>query len=305
MFCYSIVDYNSTDRTLDYIKHIISKSKESVSFIIVENGNCIQEFVNKYNFNLVGHLDNDFSVYNISIENNPVFLVDPKENLGYAKGNNLGVKAAKEFIDPTYIIISNNDLKSLDEVIDYKIFEKIFRVNEDVSIIGPRIIGKDGQMQSPCIKISLVKRWIIPCLFYPLNKLLPKDMANDIDQKAEEGITYRVQGSYMVCKVADIIAVDGFDQNTFLYGEEIILSERLAQISKKVYYTNRISFLHEHDQTIGTVFDLFKKIRLRFESECYYYKQYMNESNFKIQISRLLFQFYIIKLKFIKFIRHR
>ena len=305
MFCYIIVDYNSADRSINYIKNIISKSNVALSFIIVENGECIKTFINKYNFKRTNYMDNGFSIYHSAIENNPIFLIDPEENLGYAKGNNLGMRVAKEFVQSQYIIISNNDLKPLDEEISYTIFDMIFRGNEDVSVIGPQIIGKDGCAQSPGKKIRLVRRWIIPCLLYPLDRLFPKDIANDVEQKAEEGIKYRVQGSYMVCRASDLIAVDGFDENTFLYGEEVILSERLAQIGKKVYYTDRVSFLHEHDQTIGSVFDLFKKLRLRFESECYYYQQYVKESSFALWISRLLFEFYIKKLKLIKYIKAR
>ena len=56
-------------------------------------------------------------------------------------------------------------------------------------------------------------------------------------------------GSFFIVKTQDFINCGMMDPNTFLYAEEIILSEKLKKINKQVYYFPSVTVLHEHGQT--------------------------------------------------------
>jgi len=71
-----------------------------------------------------------------------------------------------------------------------------------------------------------------------------------------------------------------FDENTFLYHEEVILGEVMNQKGFDTYYLTDSVVIHEHGQSTK---DLKAFAYTCFvESEIYYLKKYMNENNFKI-----------------------
>ena len=45
-----------------------------------------------------------------------------------------------------------------------------------------------------------------------------------------------VEGSFFIIRAKDYIAIEGFDERTFLYAEEIILARRLKAAGQKVEY---------------------------------------------------------------------
>src|SRR5690606_31402758 len=81
-----------------------------------------------------------------TVEN--IFIIESKENLGFAKGNNLGYEFAKKELDAESIIMINNDT-----VIEQNDFlSKIDEIYEETNydILGPDIISlKDNQHQNP------------------------------------------------------------------------------------------------------------------------------------------------------------
>ncbi len=297
-YCYIIVDYKSPQRTIEYINHIIDKSNIDVGFVIIDNGGCDSVFFEEVSFRFKTYYQGS-KVYDSFIRKRPVFLICPKGNLGYAKGNNIGIDFVKSTLNIEYIIVSNNDLRVDDEILRYDLFETIFIEHPDVSIIGPSVYGTDGKRQSPGKKMGISKRWIIPNVIYPLYKLFVADLWHDIDSSLIEGYVYRISGAYMVCKTRDIDLIGGFDENTFLYAEEPIIAEKLNKLNKKVFYTSKIHILHYHDQTIGNHYSSYEKIRIRFNSECYYYREYIKTGNISIAIARLSLEFFILKLRIV------
>ena len=77
------------------------------------------------------------------------------------------------------------------------------------------------------------------------------------------------------------------DPNTFLYGEEIILSERMKSIGKYSYYYPDVSILHEHGATIRKNKSQKMVSEMTFESESYYYSKYMNVPQVFIYLGKL------------------
>jgi GT2 family glycosyltransferase len=73
-----------------------------------------------------------------------VQLIRNRENIGFPRGNNLGIRAAKG----NYIFVLNSDIKVLgncvDALVDY------LEANPDVGMIGPKILNADLTHQSSC-----------------------------------------------------------------------------------------------------------------------------------------------------------
>lgn len=78
------------------------------------------------------------------------------------------------------------------------------------------------------------------------------------------------------------------DEHTFLFAEEMILSERMAAIGKKVYYDPEVSVIHAHGATIKKSMPSRKMANIQFKSNAYYYHHYRKVSNLEIAIGRLV-----------------
>jgi GT2 family glycosyltransferase len=63
-----------------------------------------------------------------------------------------------------------------------------------------------------------------------------QSLENNKLYETEERPCYWVSGCFMIIKSIDYINAEYFDENTFLYGEEMILAERLKKINRSMYF---------------------------------------------------------------------
>jgi GT2 family glycosyltransferase len=73
-----------------------------------------------------------------------VRLIKNKENLGFPKGNNVGVRASRG----KYVYLLNSDIKVLDGCMDA--LADFFDQNPKVGMVGPKILNRDLTHQSSC-----------------------------------------------------------------------------------------------------------------------------------------------------------
>ena len=89
----------------------------------------------------------DGSAEMVSIEFPEVVLVQSDVNLGFAAANNLGVQRAHGEV----LALVNSDVVLHPNCL--QILQAFLECHEDVGIVGPRIVGRDGQLQSSCRRL--------------------------------------------------------------------------------------------------------------------------------------------------------
>lgn len=96
-----------------------------------------------------------------------IHFIISTENLGFAKGNNLGYVYSKENFECDFIVVMNNDI-----FIKQKKFIKFLLKddNTDFHVIGPQIIEMSGKNQNPLRKKILSNNQLIKIFIY--NKFL-------------------------------------------------------------------------------------------------------------------------------------
>ena len=144
-----------------------------------------------------------------------------KENLGYGKANNKGLKKVKT----RYSLILNPDTilkkKSIDNFFSF-IKKKI-----DFAILGPaQDKNQKGFVQND---LNLIE-------------------ANF------------VKGFAMFLNMEKFIEIGFFDENFFLYLEEVDLCKRLKNINEKIYLDRNIKIFHEGGKSVNTTF--FNEVEL-------------------------------------------
>ena len=204
-----------------------------------------------------------------------VKLIENKTNSGFPKGNNIGVAEAKG----EYICILNPDT-----VVSEDTFEKILAFAEkqsDLGIVGCKLIDGTGNFL-PESKRGIPTPWVaftkITGLyhFFPKNKLFNQYYAQDLNEN-ETGKVAILVGAFMVMKRDLYSDLKGFDENCFMYSDDIDLSYRSLLQGKSNYYFHETSVIHYKGES--TVKD--KKYMKRFqEAMNFFYKKHFKVSVF-------------------------
>lgn len=271
-----VVSYHNPDMTIRFIKEELVKITVPYTLVVVNNDStpddCLQ---------IAGRTGLCFMEKDKPIPASKGYILCSRENLGYAKGNNLGVEFLKKVGTFTHYLFSNDDI----ELKVQDVLERLITTMEehaDVACIGPRVVGLDGRDQSPHHSYISPQRQIGWKLLSFLRKRKRRNAVHG-EEHLEGDYTYWVSGAFMLCEAEAFHLVQGFDPYTFLYFEEVILAERLKKIQKKVYFEPAVSVLHyEGNSTTDTPSDARRKIEM--ESRLHYYKKYKGINSFLLFI---------------------
>lgn len=302
MYSIIIVDYNSIRETMHYIAHCAENiiSEAPLHFVIIDNlphSKSIQILTEEIQINFLDkYIYEEMQVVAFKYMGFDIRLILTGRNWGYAKGNNIGINFSGKEWEDDYIVISNNDIEFI-EKIDLGKLKKIIDENRDIAVVGPHVKDMNGNDQGPYPKTTawseLIVRpsKIIPELIWD-HKVVNKDVKQN-----PEGIYYWVSGCFFICSREKMLEVNNFDEKTFLYAEEKILSERLLQKGYRMYYTNAITIIHRSSESVGKTFKNLEAEQVLFNSLFYYYKVYRKTSLFVLLIARI--NFACVKLMFL------
>lgn len=162
-----------------------------------------------------------------------VILIENQVNYGFSKGNNIGVAKAKG----EYICILNPDT-----VVAEDAFVKLLKFSENIEkmgIVGCKLINGAGiflpesKRNVPYVKASLLKLLGNSKFYYASH--LNKDVSGKVDV---------LVGAFMFLERELYNAVGGFDEDYFMYGEDIDLSYRVLKLGRQNYYYGDTTVIH-------------------------------------------------------------
>ena len=200
-----------------------------------------------------------------------VQLIENRENSGFSKGNNIGVAQAKG----EYLCILNPDT-----VVAENTFSKVLQFAESkdkLGIVGCQLIDGKGEFlpeskrHVPTAKIAFQKMIGNAKHYY----------TNELDKDAE-GHTDILVGAFMVLKRNVYNKVGGFDEDYFMYGEDIDLSYKVLKAGYTNYYFGKISALHFKGES--TLKDNVYAKRFFDAMEIFYRKHFKKNSIFSALI---------------------
>ena len=162
------------------------------------------------------------------------------ENLGYGKANNIALKKIKT----RYALILNPDARLERSTLENFLEEA--KKNPDFAIIGPYIQEKnDEKKKIDTTKINLVK-------------------------------VENVRGFAMFLNISEFKEIGFFDENFFIYFEEIDLCKRLTKQGKKIYLSTSIKINHDggqsHNKNINRAMELSRNWHWMWSSFNYHKK---------------------------------
>lgn len=257
-FSFVILHYNTIDDTFACVESIIDNcSGSDLRIYIVDNASpngTGETLAQKY-------ADNDI-----------VSVILSEENVGFAKGNNLGIEQARKDGYADFVVAMNSDTKimqkSFCDLLDAE-FKK-----SNFAVLGPTIYtplgktsinpGRDYLLQGKELEVlkNFYKKGIDLIKgnrFFRLKlhqKLMSVRHRFKTSRKREFGYTENcvLHGCCLVFSSKFFKTFNGFDDRTFLYFEEEILYARIVKSGLKTVYSPDIEIWHKEDGATDSVF---------------------------------------------------
>ena len=200
---------NSFEKNITFVivsfksSHIIEKCIKSINhnikIIIVENSD---------NINVKNYLENKFS---------NVEVIVARENLGYGKGNNLGISK----VNTQYVFILNPDAILEDNCLT-QLSNAQLALQDDFTILAPNLLSNYGFFSNQ----------------------------NNDSQKEIMEVDY-VKGFAMLINLKRITFKNIFDENFFLFLEEIDLCKRIKNSGGNIFVVKNSKVHHLAKQASG------------------------------------------------------
>lgn len=259
-----ILHYLTIEDTKECIESILNNIKyEDINIIIVDNGSP-------------NHSGKELE--SLYLLNTKVHIILNNENVGFAKGNNIGFLYAKNNLQTDFIILINNDT-----IIEQNNFcdnlLEVF-VEKKFDICGPKIISLiDSKNQNPEKKffesINDVRKMRIKFTFLYIISFLRIDnlVIETLNIKKKFNISHKeknneiqLHGSCLIFSPKYINKYNGLFDKTFMYLEECILKYISDRDGLSMVYTNKLMIYHKEDSATDAY--MKKKIAKRR----FYYK---------------------------------
>ena len=161
-----------------------------------------------------------------------VKLIENQENLGFPKGNNIGVAQAKG----EYVCILNPDTVLKEDTITEIL--GFYESDIKVGFVGCHMIDGAG------IFLKESKR-TIPSFFSSFMKIIGISKFYYSSLKNEErGYVDVLAGAFMFTEKYIYNQVKGFDEDYFMYGEDIDLSYKALKSGYSNYYLGDVKIIH-------------------------------------------------------------
>lgn len=263
-----IINYNQSNLTLNLIKELNNQIYDNFEIVIVDNNSSeIEKKILKENLNP------------------DVKYVFSNTNLGYAKGNNLGIKY-QTGVTPDYYFILNNDIIINDKYFMQKMVSSFnFETDKNVIAVSPLVdtislnLPVDQQIQVRRIlpKYALITVCCsIGAVFFKKlkNMYLYKDKYPLINKYTE---CDTINGAAFIIDSRFLLAQSGFDENTFLFFEEIILGHQIKKNGGTCLLNGFVTIKHLQGASTNSNKDKLniKMERIKYKSQIYYFQEYL------------------------------
>jgi len=200
-----------------------------------------------------------------------LILIQNKENVGFSKANNQAVAIAKG----EYVCILNPDTAVTKET--FKIVLEFAETKNNLGALGVRLVDGTGNFL-PESKRNIPKPKVA---FYKILGLKSKKYSyysNHLSEN-ESGQVEVLVGAFMLLKREVYNHVGGFDEDYFMYGEDIDLSYKLLKANFENYYLGNVSVLHYKGES--TTRDNIYLKRFYGAMHIFYKKHFISSNIFK------------------------
>lgn len=222
----SIVNWNTQEELRECLAGIFSQDNSiSSEVIVVDNGSA----------------DGSAEMIRTEFADRVVLIANP-DNRGFGAAHNEAIKqSAGRYVllmNPDSHVVSQDALKRMVEYMD---------ANEDIGILGPRIVNPDGTLQFsarrfPPMFAGVFRHTILGRLF-PKNRFVRGYLMSDESHDRIMDVDW-VSGCAMLARKETLDEIGVFDERFFMYCEDVDLCKRAHQSGWRVVYYPEVEVSH-------------------------------------------------------------
>jgi GT2 family glycosyltransferase len=173
-------------------------------------------------------------------------LIDPGANLGFGKANNIGLGLSTG----RYILFVNPDVIFLTDII-----ELVDQLKKDlqIGIIGPLTYRNDCDILPSCGEFPTVRNYFSQSIF--LNNIFPRIRwwgnfaMRYFCFKGTREVDW-LSGAFMLGRKEVFDKINGFDEDFFMYCEDIDICWRLKKLGFKIIFCDKVSIIHTSGHSV-------------------------------------------------------
>lgn len=207
-------------------------------------------------------------------------LIRSSENLGFARGCNLGAK----YGNSEYLLFLNPDT-----IIPNDIFEDCINVylnDKSVGIVGVKILDHYGEISKCCSRFPklhhfLSQTFALDRIFLSLGTRMV-EWSHDDNQYVDQVI-----GAFFLMPRNLFIELNGFDERFFMYYEEVDLAYRSRSIGYRSYFLASVFIIHEGGGATKKVKS--KRLFYTLQSRLKYARKHFNYFDYNILFLSTIF----------------
>ncbi len=224
-----IVNWNTAKLLMSCLKSLefeIQNLKFEAEVIVVDNGSIDDSIKELKNLKL--DIENSLKIKNLKLE-----IIQNDKNLGFAKGNNIGIKQAKG----EYIMLLNSDTVvkqgAIERLIDF--LDK----NPEFSIVGPRLLNQDKTPQANCGWFPDLK----VCFLMLFKEHFGGSKAVRFSPDKSQQVDW-LMGAAFVARKEVFEKTKGLDENIFMYMEEVEWFYRARKFGYLSWFLKEAEIIH-------------------------------------------------------------
>ncbi len=224
----AIINYNTKDWLRTCLKSVLrAPPLAAFEIIVVDNGSS------------------DGSIAMVADEFPNVHLIENAGNLGYAAAANQALRTSHA----KYVLVLNTDIEVDPEAIDILV-EHADRF-EDLGVGGPLLLNSDGSIQMsgrrfPSFIDATIHAFL--GLLWPRNPFSVRYLMMDWDRKSDRNIDW-ISGAAMIIRREAAEKINFFDEQFFMYVEDMDFCHRLKRAGWKTYFLPDAKMVHHLAKT--------------------------------------------------------
>ncbi|MBQ9550373.1 MAG: glycosyltransferase family 2 protein [Lachnospiraceae bacterium] len=180
-------------------------------------------------------------------EDGRIHVIEREENGGYSSGNNTGALYALKHFRPDILFFANPDVFFTEETAE--VMAGALERNSGFASVAPLVRQGYNVWNLPGFPGVLMSLFLI--LFTLDKKRIRAGLERHNKELSEVGV---VEGSFFAVDAGKFKEVQGFDERTFLYSEEIILARRFRAHGYKTGVLTRFRYDHLHSASIKKIY---------------------------------------------------
>ena len=180
-------------------------------------------------------------------------LIENKENLGFGAANNQAIKRSRG----KYALILNPDTEISGESLNTMV--TFLNENPKVGSVGPKILNPNNSIQLTCARnyptLSTEFFWLTTLVRrFPKNRVMGRYLMSYWDHTDRREVDC-LSGACMMVRRDVLEKMSYFDEDYFMYGEDVDLCYRIKKAGWQIWYLPEAQIIHYGGASSKTIFE--------------------------------------------------